>query len=102
MIVISATFQAKPGCEDRLGDTLRTMIEPVSKESGVVEYALHRSPADAGRFFFYEKYQDQAALDFHNATPYLKALLDAAPGLCISAPVVERYEVFSAIADFRK
>lgn len=102
MIVISAIFQAKPGSEGRLADTLRTMIEPVSKETGVLEYALHRSPTDAGRFFFYEKYKDQAALDFHNSTSYLKDLLDAAPGLCATAPVVEKYEVFSTIADFRK
>jgi len=51
MIVIAATFQAKPGSEAELEKALRTMIAPVSKEAGAIEYALHRSPTDAGRFF---------------------------------------------------
>ena len=99
MIVIAATFQAKPGSEAELEKALRTMIAPVSKEAGAIEYALHRSPTDAGRFFFYEKYKDQAAGDFHSATPYLKALLETAPGLCVTAPSVEVYEPLVSIHD---
>lgn len=99
MIVIAATFQAKPGCEAQLEKALRSMIAPVAKEAGVVEYALHRSPTDAGRFFFYEKYKDQAAVEFHGNTPYLKALLESVPALCAVAPSVELYEPVISIND---
>lgn len=99
MIVVSAVFQAKPGAEAELESALRAMIEPVSKESGALEYAVHRAQDDAGRFFFYEKYRDQAAVDLHMASPYLKALLDKVPALCAGAPVVEFYQPLASIRD---
>ena len=99
MIVVSAVFQAKPGCEAELESALRAMIEPVSKESGALEYAVHRAQDDAGRFFFYEKYRDQAAVDLHMASPYLKALLAKVPALCANAPVVEFYQPLVSISD---
>ena len=99
MIVVSAVFQAKPGCEAELESALRAMIEPVSKESGALEYAVHRAQDDAGRFFFYEKYRDQAAVDLHMASPYLKALLDKVPVLCAGAPLVEFYQPLVSISD---
>ena len=99
MIVVSAVFQAKPGCEAELESALRAMIAPVSKESGTVDYAVHRAQDDAGRFFFYEKYRDQAAVDLHMASPYLKALLDQVPALCASAPIVEFYQPLASISD---
>ena len=99
MIVVSAVFQAKPGCAAELESALRAMIEPVSKESGALEYAVHRAQDDAGRFFFYEKYRDQAAVDLHMATSYLTALLDKVPALCACAPVVEFYQPLASIRD---
>ena len=99
MIVVSAVFQAKPGCEAELESALRAMIAPVGKESGAIEYAVHRAQDDGGRFFFYEKYRDQAAVDLHMATPYLKALLAKVPALCASAPVVEFYQPLASIRE---
>ena len=99
MIVVSAVFQAKPGGEAELESALRAMIEPVSKESGALEYAVHRAQDDAGRFFFYEKYRDQAAVDLHMATSYLTALLAKVPALCANAPVVEFYQPLASIHD---
>ena len=37
MIVISAVFQAKPGCAAELESALRAMIAPVGKESGALD-----------------------------------------------------------------
>lgn len=99
MIVISAVLQAKPGCEAELESALRAMILPVRQEGGVVDYALHRATDDAGRFFYYEKYRDQAALDVHMATPYLKALLDKVPQLCAKAPAIDLYQPLASIHD---
>lgn len=99
MIVVSAVFQAKPGCEAELESALRAMIPPVSKEGGTLAYTVHRAPDDAGRFFFYEQYRDQAAVDLHMASPYLAALLAKVPALCASAPVVEFYQPLASIHD---
>ena len=99
MIVVSAVFQAKPGCEAELESALRAMIPPVSKEGGTLAYTVHRAQDDAGRFFFYEQYRDQAAVDLHMASPYLAALLAKVPALCASAPVVEFYQPLASIHD---
>ena len=99
MIVVSAVFQAKRGCEAELESALRAMIAPVGKESGAIEYAVHRAHDDAGRVFFYEKYRDQAAVDLHMATSDLAALRAKVPALCASAPVVEFYQPLASIRD---
>ncbi len=36
-------------------------------------YLVHRSPTDPRRFFLYEQYTDQAALDAHRASPHFQA-----------------------------
>jgi quinol monooxygenase YgiN len=99
MLAITATFQAKPGRESDLEAALRALIAPVGTEEGVLEYRLHRSPAEAGTFFFYEQYRDQAALDHHNGTPYLAALIAQVPELCAAAPVISLYEPLASIDD---
>ncbi len=33
-------------------------------------YQSHRSTSDPRKFFLYEQYEDQAALDFHRASPH--------------------------------
>jgi len=99
MIVLAAFFQAKPGREAELEAALRAMIPETHKEAGALEYVLHRAKDDASRFFFYEKYRDQTALDAHAASSYLKTLLEKAPELCASAPVVTAYEPLASIHD---
>lgn len=99
MLVITARFQAKPGRESDLEAALRALIPSVGTEEGVLEYALHRSPTDAGTFFFFERYRDQAAIDHHNGTPYLAALIAQVPELCAAAPVITVYEPLVSIND---
>ena len=92
MLVITATFQAKPGREADLEAALRALVTSVGAEVGVVDYALHRSPDAAGTFFFYERYRDKAAFDHHLGTPHLAALLAVVPELCTEAPVITNHE----------
>lgn len=99
MIVIAATFQAKPGRESELEAALCAMIAPVSKEPGTLEYTVHRAVDDASRFFFYEKYRDQAAVDAHMASSPLKALLVRAPELCTQAASVQVYTPLASLRD---
>jgi quinol monooxygenase YgiN len=99
MIVLSATFHAKPGCEAQLEAALRTMILPTGREKGTLEYVLHRAKDDSAHFFFYEKYRDQAALELHSSGAALKTLLETVPDLCASAPVVIAFEPIVSIHD---
>ena len=101
MTVVTALFEARPGCEAELETALRELVGQVAQETGAIEYTLHRSPASPGRFYFYERYADQAAVDTHMGTPYLKRVLEVVPDLCAAAPEVAFFEPLVSIKDLR-
>jgi quinol monooxygenase YgiN len=72
---------AKKGKEKELEEALSAMIPNVQNEEDTLQYSLHRSRNNPGKFFFYEKYKDQAAFDFHCSTSYFKELFSKTPGL---------------------
>ncbi|MBK9614219.1 MAG: antibiotic biosynthesis monooxygenase [Uliginosibacterium sp.] len=74
MTVITAVLEAHPGREAELETELRKLVAQVAQEPGALEYTLHRAPDHASRFYFYERYRDQAAVDAHWATPLLQTL----------------------------
>lgn len=97
MVIISAVLQAKPGKEKQLEALLLAMLEPVSKEEGTLEYRFHRALDDAGRFFFFEKYQDRDAIDAHVATPHYQALQGNIADLLAQPMEVALYEELGTI-----
>src|ERR1700691_5866456 len=74
-IVLSVHFEAVPGRENDLARELFALVEPTRKEAGCLAYELHVDQENPGKLMFYEKFADQAALDFHVSTPYFKKLL---------------------------
>lgn len=96
-VIVSAVFKAKPGKEGNLESVLKAIIPEVQAEKGAVQYALHRAANDNSQFFFYEKYADQNALNYHMATPHLQGLLKSIDGLVAENPVIEIYEEIAAI-----
>jgi quinol monooxygenase YgiN len=101
MTVITAAFEAHPGREGELETVLRKLVAQVAQEPGALEYTLHRAPDHARRFYFYERYRDQAAVDAHWATPHFKHFLDCVAELCATPPVVKFYQALSAIDEHR-
>lgn len=97
MIVISAVLNAKRGKEVELEQLLKTLFNHVKQENGVVEYVLHRGQKDPGKFFFYEKYKDQQAVDFHMSTAYLKETFEKYEELLSKPSEVEFYENIATI-----
>lgn len=71
-IVLNVHFEAVPGREDDLLRELSALVEPTRKEAGCLVYELHVDPESPGKLMFYEKFADQAALDFHVITPHFK------------------------------
>jgi len=53
---------AKPGKENDVADIFRNLEEASRKEPGCLLYIVHRHRTEAGRFFIYEQYVDDAAL----------------------------------------
>jgi quinol monooxygenase YgiN len=73
---VIAKFVARKGKEKQLRELLRGMLAPTHAESGCKTYDLYESDLK-GRFYFYELWESQAALDRHAASPHFKRLEQA-------------------------
>jgi quinol monooxygenase YgiN len=70
---VIARFVARRGKEKQLRELLQGMLVPTRAESGCKLYELYESETK-GRFYFYELWESQAALDQHAASPHFKHL----------------------------
>jgi quinol monooxygenase YgiN len=84
---VIARSLARKGKEDQLKALLQDMLVPTRAESGCKLYELYESDSK-GRFYFYEIWESQAALDQHAASPHFKHLEKA-----IGELVQEPFEV---------
>jgi quinol monooxygenase YgiN len=73
---VIARSVAHVGRENQLRELLRGMLAPTRAESGCRLYELYESESK-GRFYFYEIWEDQAALHQHAASPHFKHLEQA-------------------------
>jgi quinol monooxygenase YgiN len=97
MTVLIAIIQAKSGKETELEKALKSIIPKVQNEANTLQYVLNRSQGNLGKFLFYEKYADKAALDFHLSSSYLKEMLSSIENLLSEAPAITLYEEIGAI-----
>ena len=91
-ITVVATFQARPGKEAELRAALVGLLAPTRNESGCLNYDLHQSPEDTGKFMFHENWTSKAALDAHLQSPQIKALLPRVDELCVAFPEIKIWE----------
>ena len=70
---VIARFVALKGKENQLRALLQGMLAPTHAEPGCKAYDLYESNSK-GRFYIYEIYESQAALDQHAASPHFKHL----------------------------
>ncbi|HTI00188.1 MAG TPA: putative quinol monooxygenase [Acidisoma sp.] len=93
MIHVIAVLTAKIGHRASLLAALQAIVEDVRQEPGCLEYQpvidLSTSPVKFGAdtLVVIEKWQDQAALDAHNAAPALTGFMDRAKHLIAQADV---------------
>ena len=64
---------ARDGKKDQVRALLQGMLTPTRAESGCKLYELYES-SSGGRFYFYETWESQVALDQHVATPHFEHL----------------------------
>lgn len=91
MLTVVAEIVAKPGCEQRLREELLRLIEPTRAEEGCLQYDLHESTEQPGRFLFYENWTSRAALDRHLATPHLERLSALLAELAQAEPRIDTF-----------
>ena len=82
---VIAEIVAKPGAEEEVRGHLLTAVEATLKEEGCIQYDLHVSTSEPGRFFFYENWTDAEALKRHAGSDHIKAL-GAAVGSLVEGP----------------
>lgn len=91
-ITVVATFQARPGKEAELRNALTGLVAPTRKETGCINYDLHVSADDPGKFLFHENWTSKAELDAHLKTPHIAALLPRVDELCVAFPEIKIWE----------
>ena len=72
-LTVVAKLKAKNGCEEHLGEMLRSLVEPTRAEQGCINYDLHRSHEDPGLFIFYENWESRPLWEAHMKSPHLAA-----------------------------
>lgn len=70
MVVLAVTWMAKATREAETAALFAKLTELSRKEPGCVIYQAHRHKTEARRFFIYEQYKDDAALEAHRASPH--------------------------------
>jgi autoinducer 2-degrading protein len=70
MVILAVTWVAKTGREAEVAELFTKLTAESRKEPGCVMYQAHRHRTEPRRFFIYEQYRDDAALEEHRATPH--------------------------------
>ncbi len=72
MVVLAVTWMARPGHEDEVAGIFGKLQAASRQEPGCLMYVVHRHRADSTRFFIYEQYRDDAALEAHRQSPHFQ------------------------------
>jgi (4S)-4-hydroxy-5-phosphonooxypentane-2,3-dione isomerase len=70
MVVLAVTWMAKAGKETEVAEIFSKLTAESRKEPGCAMYQVHRHRTEPRRFFIYEQYKDDAALESHRGTPH--------------------------------
>lgn len=72
MVVLAVTWVANPSKEVEMANIFHKLEEASRQEPGCLMYIVHRHRTDLQRFFIYEQYRDDAALEAHRQSPHFQ------------------------------
>jgi len=72
MVVLAVTWKSHAGQESRVAELFSALSKAARAEPGCVMFLVHRHRDDPSRFFVYEQYRDDAALQSHRDTEHFK------------------------------
>jgi autoinducer 2-degrading protein len=73
-VVLAVTWVAREGENYAVAELLRRLAPLSRAEPGCLQYDVHRDPDDPNRFFLFERYADDEALEAHMASPHVQEL----------------------------
>ena len=95
MIIVAGTVTFDPAKRSVLEAAFDNMRAATLKEPGCLEYQAYGDRKDPGSVLIFEKWESDAALRAHFATPHMAAFGAAIAQAGITASAVKRYEVTS-------
>jgi quinol monooxygenase YgiN len=72
VVVLAVVWVARSGHEDEVANVFRKLETDSRREPGCLMYIVHRQKDQPGRFFIYEQYRDDAALQAHRDSPHFQ------------------------------
>jgi autoinducer 2-degrading protein len=74
MLVLAVTWMAKLGHESDVAVIFEKLTTESRNEPGCLMYQVHKHKTDPRRFFIYEQYKDDAALEAHRTSSHFLQL----------------------------
>ena len=96
MIVVTAVAQFRPAAREEAIAAAEKMRTASLEEPGCQEYGFWFAMDDPNKLLVFERWDDQAALDFHFSTPHLAEFASGIPGWVDGTPDIQRLEVSSS------
>jgi quinol monooxygenase YgiN len=72
MVVLAVTWKANPGKEAEVANIFRKLEAASRTEPGCLMYVVHQHRTEPGRFFIYEQYLDDDALETHRKSDHFQ------------------------------
>jgi quinol monooxygenase YgiN len=72
MVVLAVIWEAKDGRESEVAELFKALESDSRKEPGCLMFIVHRHRTDPRRFFIYEQYRDDDALEAHRNSPHFQ------------------------------
>jgi len=92
MICVAVTYVINEGHESEAIELFRILTEHTREEPGCRMYLAHRSTSDPRKFFLYEQYDDEAALDAHRAAAHFERYVKNGLFTILESRTPELYE----------
>jgi quinol monooxygenase YgiN len=70
MVVLAVTWMSKVGRESEVIAVFEKLTAESRKEPGCLMFQVHKHKTDSRRFFVYEQYKDDAALEAHRTSSH--------------------------------
>jgi len=72
MLVLAVSWMAHEGHEAEVAEIFGKLQAASRQEPGCLMYIVHRHNSEPRRFFIYEQYRDEAALEAHRNSPHFQ------------------------------
>ena len=87
--VINARITVKPDAVEQFLSYASVIVLASNLEQGCLVYNLYQEVGNPAGFIFYEEYENQDAVDFHNSTNHFKTFIGQITNILDEAPLIE-------------